>query len=291
MELSNKKSITCSIVGAPNVGKSTLLNQLIGFKLSIVANKPQTTRKSIKGILNYQNTQIVFIDTPGLFKHPKMNALQRQIVKDGWGNLKTCNLILLTIDTENAYSPVNDLILENAKIYNIPVVLLVNKSDEKNLEERIDAVKTMNEKFNFENIFYISAKKGSNCTELIKYLSSKAQQDGFIFEDDLISDEKPDDILIEFIREYFFNKLKLEIPYGINLEIESKKENGEEILYHVLISVIKENHKKILIGKAGENIKNAIKHAIFNTSYLFTKKLIIKIFVKVDENWIKNYNQ
>lgn len=290
MEFLNKKSIVCSIVGAPNVGKSTLLNQLIGFKLSIVANKPQTTRRSIKGILNYQNTQIVFIDTPGLFKHSKMNILQKQIVKNGWGNLKTCNLILLTIDVENANNPINNLILENAKIYNIPIVLLINKSDEKNLEERINIVKQMNEKFNFENIFYISAKKGLNCNELIKYLSLKAENSGFIFEDDLISDAKPDDILLEFIREYFFNKLSLEIPYGINLEIESKKENEEEILFFVTIFVIKENHKKILIGKAGTNIKNAIKHAILNTSYLFTKKLIIKIFAKVDENWIKNYN-
>ena len=279
-----KKTLTITFCGAPNVGKSTLLNTLINCKLAICSPKPQTTRFNIKGILtdNKTNTQLVLIDTPGIFK-PKLSMLEKQIVKEAWQGLCGADLICLIIDGSVGLDKSALTILDKTKTNNVPVIGIINKSDLLNQEDKILLAEKMWNTGRFSDIFSLSAKKNKGCDELLKYFLSKAKIGNWMFDEDDITDKDNNFIASEFVREQLFLILEKEIPYMLSCETElfNQTEDGAEI--SVLVNVGKENHKKIILGKNGENIKKIIRKASRNIENLLQQKVKLRIFVRVDK--------
>ena len=279
-----KKQLTITFCGAPNVGKSTLLNTLLNCKLAICSPKPQTTRFNIKGILtdNKTQTQLVLIDTPGIFK-PKLSQLEKQIVKEAWQGLCGTDLICLIIDGEVGLDKSALTILDKTKTNSIPVVGIINKSDLLKPEDKILLAEKMWQTGRFVDIFSLSAKKNKGCNELLKYFLSKAKVGEWMFAEDDITDKDNNFIASEFVREQLFLILEKEIPYMLSCETELFNSTADGLEISVLVNVGKENHKKIILGKSGENIKKIIKRASINIENLLQQKVKLKLFVRVNK--------
>ena len=279
-----QKTLTITFCGAPNVGKSTLLNTLLNCKLAICSPKPQTTRFNIKGILtdNKTQTQLVLIDTPGIFK-PKLSQLEKQIVKEAWQGLCGTDLICLIIDGEVGLDKSALTILDKTKSNGIPVVGIINKSDLLKPEEKILLAEKMWKTGRFVDIFSLSAKKNKGCDELLKYFLSKAKIGEWMFGEDDITDKDNNFIASEFVREQLFLILEKEIPYMLSCETELFNSTADGVEISVLVNVGKENHKKIILGKEGENIKKIIKRASINIENLLQQKVKLKLFVRVNK--------
>ena len=279
-----QKTLTITFCGAPNVGKSTLLNTLMKCKLAICSPKPQTTRFNIKGILtdNKTQTQLVLIDTPGIFK-PKLSQLEKQIVKEAWQGLCGTDLICLIIDGEVGLDKSALTILNKTKSNGIPVVGIINKSDLLKPEEKILLAEKMWKTGRFVDIFSLSAKKNKGCDELLKYFLSKAKIGEWMFGEDDITDKDNNFIASEFVREQLFLILEKEIPYMLSCETELFNSTADGVEISVLVNVGKENHKKIILGKEGENIKKIIKRASINIENLLQQKVKLKLFVRVNK--------
>ena len=279
-----QKTLTITFCGAPNVGKSTLLNTLLNCKLAICSPKPQTTRFNIKGILtdNKTQTQLVLIDTPGIFK-PKLSQLEKQIVKEAWQGLCGTDLICLIIDGEVGLDKSALTILDKTKSNGIPVVGIINKSDLLKPEEKILLAEKMWKTGRFVDIFSLSAKKNKGCDELLKYFLSKAKIGEWMFGEDDITDKDNNFMASEFVREQLFLILEKEIPYMLSCETELFNSTADGVEISVLVNVGKENHKKIILGKEGENIKKIIKRASINIENLLQQKVKLKLFVRVNK--------
>ena len=279
-----KKQLTITFCGAPNVGKSTLLNTLLNCKLAICSPKPQTTRFNIKGILtdNKTQTQLVLIDTPGIFK-PKLSQLEKQIVKEAWQGLCGTDLICLIIDGEVGLDKSALTILDKTKTNSIPVVGIINKSDLLKPEDKILLAEKMWKTGRFVDIFSLSAKKNKGCDELLKYFLSKAKVGEWMFAEDDITDKDNNFIASEFVREQLFLILEKEIPYMLSCETELFNSTADGLEISVLVNVGKENHKKIILGKSGENIKKIIKRASINIENLLQQLVKLKLFVRVNK--------
>lgn len=284
-----KKSIICSICGSANVGKSSLMNKIIGFDLSIVSAKPQTTRSAIKGIVSLKNTQIIFIDTPGIFK-PKHSALEKQIVKNAWSNVFDCDLCILVLDNDSNFNLHSKTIINKMKESNIEIICFINKSDIGSIENRIKIVETVNQFDNSIEIICGSVKSGKNIDILLDKIISKAKRESFVYNESLISDASFEFIASEFMREALFNKLDQEIPYGLEIEIEKIEQLNEVKNLKILILCAKENHKKIIIGKNGESIKKSIITTIEKLEKLYGEKFSINAFIKVKKELFENKN-
>ena len=278
------KTATITLCGAPNVGKSTLLNRILNCKLAICSSKPQTTRFNIKGILtdNKTQTQLVLIDTPGIFK-PKLSQLEKQIVKEAWQGLCGTDLICLIIDGEVGLDKSALTILDKTKTNSIPVVGIINKSDLLKPEDKILLAEKMWKTGRFVDIFSLSAKKNKGCDELLKYFLSKAKVGEWMFAEDDITDKDNNFIASEFVREQLFLILEKEIPYMLSCETELFNSTADGLEISVLVNVGKENHKKIILGKSGENIKKIIKRASINIENLLQQKVKLKLFVRVNK--------
>ena len=221
------KVLTITFCGAPNVGKSTLLNKLLGCKLSICSSKPQTTRYNIKGILTKDDTQLIFIDTPGIFL-PKLSQLEKQIVKEAWQGLCGTDLICLIIDGKKGFDKSAKTILEKTKMQNIPFICVINKSDLLKMEEKILLANQLANTNMFCEIFSLSAKNGKGCDELIKYFFQQAKDGDWKYNEDDLTDKDNNFLASEFVREQLFKFLNKEIPYMLSCETEffEVSENG-----------------------------------------------------------------
>ncbi len=280
----NKKVIITSISGLPNAGKSTLFNKLIEFDLAPVSSKVQTTRKSIKGIINKDNIQIVLVDTPGIFFSNSKTVLEKKITKDAWVNLKSYETTILVFDPEIGLNADYIKIIEELKSLNIKPICFINKHDiKKNIVRTIELVDQISKIDYIESIVFGSAKTGESLDYLIHILAHKAKESDWFFEEEL-TNSPISEIVAEKFREFLFENLDKEIPYSINVTTESFEKCENETKIHLLIEIQKENHKKIIIGKNGSNLKRAIYETIKKISH-FVDNPKIFAFVKLNPRW------
>jgi GTP-binding protein Era len=278
------KSGFVSIIGKPNVGKSTLLNALLGEKLSIISEKVQTTRHRIKGILNNPNYQVVFSDTPGIID-PKYK-LQGNMMKFVNESLQDAELIVFVTDFDIRNE--DEAIFERLKLIKTPMICLLNKIDGVNQDQLNVKIAFWNDMKLFKEIIPISALNKFNIDALLKSILSYMPEGAPYYEQDQLTDKSERFVAAEIIREKIMVRYKEEIPYSVQVEIELFKEEKDIIHIHALIYVMRDSQKVILIGKGGSALKNVGIAARRDLELFFKKKIFLKTFVKVKEDWRDN---
>lgn len=273
-----------ALIGATNAGKSTLVNRLVGAKVSIVSHKVQTTRAIIRGIAIHDRTQIVFMDTPGIFKPRR--RLDRAMVTTAWGGARDADIIVLLIDSERGLKGDADKILEALKDVKQPKVLLLNKIDQVHRESLLALAQAANEKVNFDRTFMISALNGPGCEDLMDYLAKALPEGPWYYPEDQISDLPMRQLAAEITREKLFLRLHQELPYASHVETEKWEEmkNGSVRIEQV-IYVERDSQKKIALGKNGDAIKAISMAARKEISEILEQPVHLFLFVKVRENW------
>jgi GTPase len=270
-----------SIIGKPNVGKSTLLNALLGEKLSIISQKAQTTRHRIKGILNNPNYQIVFSDTPGII-NPKYK-LQGSMMKFVNESLVDSDLVIFMCDFDERNE--EQELFERLKLIKLPMVCLLNKIDGVNQEQLMAKINFWNDMKLFKEIIPVSALNKFNIDVLQKSILSYLPEGAPYYDQDQLTDKSERFVASEIIREKIMVRYKEEIPYSVQVEIESFKEEKDIIHIHALLYVMRDSQKQILIGRGGIALKNVGIAARRDMEHFFKKKIFLKTFVKVKEDW------
>ncbi|MDX9887739.1 MAG: GTPase Era [Anaerovoracaceae bacterium] len=277
------KSGFIGIIGRPNVGKSTLLNAIIGEKIAITTSKPQTTRNTIRGIYSQENLQMVFIDTPGIHK-PK-NKLGSFMTQQALRTFEEVDAIVLIIDDELGKGPGDAYILDLLKEVKTPKILVINKIDTME-PDKYQRVFEAYEAFSvFEKIIGISALSGKNVSLLIDSLGEFMKEGPAYFPTDMITDHPERFIVSEIIREKTLLYLDEEVPHGIAIEIESYQESEKLTRISAIIYCEKKSHKGIIIGKDGKKLKGIGKQARLEIEGLLATKVFLELWVKVRENW------
>ncbi len=280
----NTKAAFIAIAGAPNAGKSTLLNQLVGSKLSIVSPKVQTTRTTLKAIYVQDNAQLVFVDTPGIFA-PK-RALEESIVKTAWHGMQGIDLVLLLVDGTHGLCDNSRIILEQLKNNKIKPILILNKSDLVTKEKIKRLIEEYENTGDFQKVMAVSAMKSDGVSNLIAYLIDQSPQAAWYFPEDQLTTEPMRVLASEITREKLFLNLHDELPYNLTVETESWEEqrNGS-IKIHQSIYVTKNTHKQILLGSKGDMIKKIGTLARIDIEKLTDTKVHLFLFVKIREDW------
>jgi len=281
------KSGFVTVIGRPNVGKSTLLNNIMGEKLSIVSSKPQTTRNNIQTILTKENFQIVFVDTPGI--HKPRHKLGEFMVKMAKDTFKEVDEVLFLTTPEVEIGKGDQFILEELKNLDIPVFLIVNKIDENSDDRIAQTIKNYSEYFNFTEVIPISAIKGKNVDTLLKIMEDNLPEGPKYYPDDMITDQQERFIVAETIREKALRLLSQEVPHGIAIEIITMKKDEKEI-YNIEATILceKDSHKGIIIGKGGEMLKKISTYARQDLEKSLGTKVYLKLWVKVKKEWRDN---
>ena len=281
----NDKSAFIAIVGRPNVGKSSILNRLLGTKIAIVSSKPQTTRNRITGVLTEGEYQLVFFDTPGMHK-PK-NSLGKYMVRsvnESVGGVDCCMLVV-----EADKSPVQTELdfIDKFKALGMPAILVINKIDMiKDKEILMKQILEYSRLYDFEAIVPVSASDGNGMNELLEELKKQASEGGHFFEDDTLTDQPERVIASEIIREKILRLCNAEIPHGTAVVIEKMKTRENGILdIDATIFCEKESHKRILIGKNGAMLKKISTFARQDMERFFDCKVFLQVWIKVKEDW------
>ena len=285
------KSGFVSIVGRPNVGKSTLMNNVVGEKIAIMSDKPQTTRNTIQAVYTDEEAQVVFLDTPGIHK-PK-NKLGEFMVKSATDAFKNVDLVLFVVDESKKIGPGDRKIIDDIKNIKTPVVLVLNKIDQLNEEELFDLMKMYNAEGVFEQIVPISALKGRNINELLKVIKSHLEEGPQYFPDYMITDQPERVLVSELIREKVLHYIHDEVPHGVAVEIERMKSRKDKEIVDIsaVIYCERDSHKGIIIGKNGRKLKGIGKSARADIELLLGSQANLQLWVKVKENWrnLQNY--
>lgn len=283
------KSGFVAIVGRPNVGKSTLMNKVMGEKLSIVSNKPQTTRNNIQTILTKDDYQIVFVDTPGIHK-PK-HKLGEYMVNSAKDSLSDVDIVLFLTNPDSEIGRGDKFILESLKNVNAPVFLVLNKIDENTQKKVADSLDMYSKEFDFKEIVPISALSGKNVDTLLELMVDNLKEGPKYYPDDMIADVQERFVIAEIVREKALKTLRDEVPHGIAVDIiqMKQKENGN---YHIEVDLIceKDSHKGIIIGKNGQCLKRIGESSRYEIEKFLRAKVNIKIWVKVRKEWRDNQN-
>lgn len=277
------KSGMVSIVGRPNVGKSTLLNRLLNKKIAITSDKAGTTRNIILGVYNDEDSQMVFVDTPGI--HKPINKLGNILNKKAYLMTSDVDLILFMADISTGFGKGDKFVLEKLKEENRPVILLLNKVDKMDKEELIKKIAELAELYPFKEIIPISAMKDINIKELIKTLKKYMPNEGKYYDDDFVTNQPKSLIITERVREKVLHLTKDEIPYSVTCVLETYDETKDKIVCGVLIIVDRDNIKKIIIGKGGSMIKEIGTKARLDLEEYYGKKVYLELFVKTIEDW------
>ena len=273
-----------ALIGAPNAGKSTLMNQLVGAKVSIVSHKVQTTRAIVRGIAIQDRTQIVFIDTPGIFT-PK-RRLDRAMVSTAWGGAKDGDLVLVLIDAERGIRGEAEALLDSLADRHGHKVLVINKIDQVKRDTLLALTSAIHEKAKFDETFMISALNGSGCKDLMEYLAKTLPEGPWYYPEDQISDLPMRQLAAEITREKLFLRLHQELPYASHVETESWEEKKDgSVRIEQVIYVERESQKKIVLGHKGETIKAIGQASRKEISEILEQKVHLFLFVKVRENW------
>ena len=273
-----------ALIGAPNAGKSTLVNQLVGSKVSIVTHKVQTTRALVRGIVIHEQTQMVLVDTPGIFK-PK-RRLDRAMVTTAWGGAKDADLILVLIDVEQGIDDEAEILLESLHDKKRKVILVLNKVDRIEAPKLLELAQKANEKVNFDKTFMISALKGYGCKDLLKYLADNLPEGPWYYPEDQISDMPMRMLAAEITREKLYLRLHNELPYSSTIETESWEEMKDgSVRIQQIIYVERDSQKKIVLGHEGQAIKSIGQAARKELMEILEQKVHLFLFVKVRDNW------
>lgn len=274
-----QKTKFITFVGAPNVGKSTLLNLLMDQKISIVTPKAQTTRTSLKGIKIFGETQLIFIDTPGLFT-PKTYA-DKAMVDCALQMISGTDEVALLIDAKNPITSANKKIIENIKQENTPAILLINKIDQVKKIELLEVTRKLNELHNFKHTFMISALKKKGIDSLLDHFISSAEAFPWPFPENEITTAPIKFMISEIVREKIFLFTNKEIPYYTYVEVEHWKEQEKTDVIDILIRVRDRNHKKIILGSQGDLIKKIGTKARIEIEELLNKKIFLRTHIKI----------
>ncbi|WP_224702050.1 GTPase Era [Devosia aquimaris] len=286
-ELTQPTDTSCgfiALVGAPNAGKSTLLNSLVGTKVSIVTHKAQTTRSQVRGVVTTDKAQLVFIDTPGIFA-PK-RRLDRAMVDSAWGGAGDADIVGFIIDAERGITPDIDKLLEGLANINHPRILILNKIDTIKNEALLELSKTLNERLRFEATFMISALKGHGVGDLMDWCIKHIPPGPWHFPEDHLTDLTMAITAAEITREKLFLRVHDEIPYNCTVETESFKiqKDGSYKIDQV-VYVTRDSHKKIVLGAGGQTIKTIGQEARKELMEMYEVPIHLFLFVKVREKW------
>lgn len=284
----NFKSGFVTIIGKPNVGKSTLMNQMLGQKISIMSNKPQTTRNRIQAICSQTDYQIIFIDTPGI--HKAKTKLGQYMTKSVETTLNEVDVILMLIEPSEKVSDLDKYVIEHIENIKTPVVLVINKIDTLEKSKILKIIDIYKELYNFAYIIPISALTGENVDELLKCIKNNLPDGPQYFPSDMITDQPERQIVSELVREKALQFLEDEIPHGIAVEILSMKKRKDKDIVDIEANIYceKESHKGIIIGKQGNKLKQIGTKARIDIQNLLGSQVNLKLWVKVKKDWRDN---
>lgn len=277
------KSGFVTLTGRPNVGKSTLMNQLIGQKIAITSNKPQTTRNKIQTVLTREEGQIIFVDTPGI--HKAKNKLGEYMVNVAERTVNEVDVVLWLVEPSTYIGEGDRHIAEQLSKTKTPVVLVINKVDMVKPEEIVEAIEAYKDLCDFAEIVPVSARSGQNTEELLKVIFQYLPEGPQFYDEDTITDQPERQIVAELIREKALHALDKEIPHGIAVAIESMKVRNKVMHIDATIICERDSHKGIIIGKQGSMLKKIGTNARFEIERMMDMKVNLKLFVKVKKDW------
>ncbi len=276
-----------AIVGRPNVGKSTLLNHILGQKISITSRKPQTTRHQILGVKTVQGVQVVYVDTPGLHQG-RSQALNRYMNRAATTALRDVDLVVFVVE-RTAWTEEDNWVLEKVSAVTCPVILVINKVDQvSDKETLLPHIKVLSEKMSFAEILPVSATQGDNLDALEQMVAARLPEGVHYFPEDQITDRSERFLAAELVREKIMRRLGDEIPYQVTVEIEEFKRDEKLLRIGALILVEREGQKKIIIGRKGEQLKAIGKDARLDMERLFDSKVMLSLWIKVKSGWSDN---
>jgi GTP-binding protein Era len=285
------KSGFISIIGRPNVGKSTFLNRVIGQKIAIMSDKPQTTRNKIQGVLTLDDTQMVFIDTPGIHK-PK-HKLGDFMMKVAQNTLKEVDLILFMVNAEEGFGRGEEFIIEKFQTVNTPIFLVINKIDQIHPDKLLSLIDSYKEKYSFKEIVPISALEGNNVDRLLEQIKTYLPEGPQYYPADQVTDHPERFIITELIREKALHLTREEIPHSLAVVLDKmERQQGKDII-HVMATVIveRDSQKGIIIGKQGGMLKEIGKRARVDIENLLGSKVFLELWVKVQKDWRNKMSQ
>ena len=284
------KTAVVSVVGRPNVGKSTLTNKLVGQKVAIVSSKPQTTRTRITGLLNKNGTQYVFLDTPGLHKpRTQLGDYMCKVVTD---TVSEVDAAMLVVEPIANIGPAEESLIAQIKAHHMPAVLVINKIDTVKKEELLNVIATYAAAHEFEAVVPISARTGEGLDDLLGELSKYAIEGPQLFPEDMVSDQPERQLVAEIIREKMLSLLDREVPHGVAVGIERWHEREDGLVeINAVIYCEKASHKGIIIGKQGAMLREIGKQARGDIERMLDAKVYLELWVKVKEGWRNNQYQ
>ncbi len=280
-----KKSGFVALIGRPNVGKSTLMNTVIGQKIAITSNKPQTTRNRIQTVYTDERGQVVFVDTPGI--HKAKNKLGEYMVSAAERTLKDVDLILWLVEPTTYIGAGEEHILEELGHVGVPVLLVINKIDTVKREELLPVIAAYSAKFEFNEIVPVSALKNENTPDLLETIFKYLPYGPAFFDESTVTDQPERAIVAEMIREKALRSLNEEVPHGIAVAVDSMKKRGKNNLYDIEATIVceKNSHKGIIIGKKGAMLKKIGSEARCDIENLLQAKVNLNLWVKVKKEW------
>lgn len=275
-----------ALLGAPNAGKSTFINRAVGAKISIVTHKAQTTRAPARGIVVRGNTQLIFIDTPGIFNPKKQ--LDKAMVSSAWNSAREADILVLAADAKEGFSEKLKPLIEHLRQSKKPKILLLNKIDKMRPEDLLAVAADFSAAVAFDKIFMISALNGSGCDDVLAYLAEHMPQGPFYYPDDQISDMPMRRLAAEITREKLMLRLHDELPYAAAVETENWEERKDgSVKINQICFVERESHRKILLGFKGATIKAIGQAARKELEEILEQKVHLFLFVKVRPHWSK----
>lgn len=280
------KSGFISIIGRPNVGKSTILNAMLGEKISIVSEKPQTTRNTIRGVKNIEDGQIVFLDTPGI--HEGGGLLNKFMVREATASLKDVDAVLFMVEAMHPPGGDDALIIEELKRLKCPVVLAINKLDRVEKPALLPLIEQYSKLMDFKDIVPVSAIKGVGVSELEKVLCDLLPEGPKYFPDDMVTDTPVRFLAGEIVREKVFQFTHNEVPYSVAVAVEKFEEKKALVSISAVINVERDSQKGIIIGKKGEMLKRIGTSARIDLEKLLASKVYLELFVRVQKDWTRS---
>ncbi len=289
------KSGFVTIIGRPNVGKSTLMNQLIGQKIAIMSDKPQTTRNRIQTIVTDERGQIIFIDTPGI--HVPQNKLGNFMNKSAETTLNEVDVVLWLVEPDKKIGKGDSYIIERLGRVKSPVILVINKIDKLEKPEILEVISTYKDKYDFLDIIPISAKAGDNTDLLLGRIFEVLVEGPQYYPEDMVTDQPEKQIVAELIREKVLHLMSQEIPHGVAVVVDSMKQRGKQKMMDIDATIVveKDSHKGMIIGKQGAMLKKIGTRARYDIENLLGSRVNLKIWVRVKKDWrdsdflLKNY--
>jgi len=279
------KSGFVAIIGRPNVGKSTLLNRILGQKIAITSNKPQTTRNRILGIHNFSGGQALFVDTPGIHK-PK-GKLNRFMVDQAIGACSDVDLVLFLVEANDKPGGGDEYILRLLEKAQAPVCLVINKIDMVEPPSLLALIDAYSRRFAFKDVVPISAETGDGVPQLLKAIEPYLPEGPQYYPEDILTDQPERFIVAEMVREKVMRRISEEIPYGVAVKVETFEEKPEKnlVVIQATIHVERDSHKKIIVGKGGRMVSTLGKEARMEIERFLGTRVFLELFVRVDKDW------